>query len=78
MATDVSVMGESKALLRIRQAALGKAADQLRAERQTLHQDFQSGRISKEEYQTRLMKTLVRGTQIQNSIKELEAKLRAA
>jgi len=67
----------SRMLLKIRQAALGKAADDLRAQRESLHEDFRHGRIQQSEFQKLLLQLLVKGKEIQQGLKEIEQKLLA-
>lgn len=67
----------SKMLLKIRQAALGKAAEDLRAQRESLHEDFRHGRIEQQQFQKLLVQLLVKGKEIQQGLKEIEQKLLA-
>ncbi len=66
---------ESKMLLKIRQAALGKAANDLRTQRESLHEDFRHGRIQQSEFQKLLLQLLVKGKEIQQGLKDIEQKL---
>ena len=67
----------SKMLLKIRQAALGKAADDLRAQRESLHEDFRHGRIEQQQFQKLLLQLLLKGKEIQQGLKDIEQKLLA-
>ncbi|MEM2143211.1 MAG: hypothetical protein QXS20_09660 [Candidatus Thorarchaeota archaeon] len=65
--------GSSRALAQIRRAALMRAAENLRMERQTLHEDHRRGVLSEEEYKIMLTRLTLRGMQIQNELKSLDA-----
>jgi hypothetical protein len=67
----------SKMLLKIRQAALGKAADDLRTQRESLHEDFRHGRIEQQQFQKLLLQLLLKGKEIQQGLKDIEQKLLA-
>ncbi len=72
--TDASSTGgasRSNALLRIRQAALNKAAEDIRNQRLMLLQDFQSGRITKDEYMSQLQRLMAQSKEITGALKSV-------
>ena len=65
----------SSAFLKIRHAALAKAATAIKKERFALDEKLDKGQISKQDYQKTLMKLIIKGNNLQNERQEIEDKL---
>ncbi|TFG05528.1 hypothetical protein EU538_11295 [Candidatus Thorarchaeota archaeon] len=69
---------ESKALLKIRYAALGKAFEDIRKQRTNLLSELRNGVLDVNEYRKEIQKLVERGNEIRTNIELIEIQLGVA